>query len=177
MITHTQVMKPAASGQDAEWDSLYAEQLPRVYNFFHYWVGDRSLAEDLTSTTFEKAWRSRDRYRPRLGAFSTWLFAIARNVGLDYFRQAHAAISLDTIREYADSETLDATVQRHNDFARLSTLLAQLQPRERQLVALKYGAELTNREIAKLTRLSESNVGTLLHRVVQQLRIAWDEKQ
>ena len=56
------------------------------------------------------------------------------------------------------------------DFARLSALLTHLEARERELVALKYGAGLTNRAIAELTGLSESNVGTILHRVVTRLR-------
>ncbi|MBK8027516.1 MAG: sigma-70 family RNA polymerase sigma factor [Chloroflexi bacterium] len=47
--------------------------------------------------------------------------------------------------------------------------------RERELIALKYGAELTNRAIAEVTGLSESNVGTTLHRIIQKLRQQWDE--
>src|SRR5258708_37311973 len=48
---------------EADWDALYANQLPRVYNFFRYRVGDGPVAEDLTSATFEKAWTTRHRYR------------------------------------------------------------------------------------------------------------------
>ena len=49
---------------DADWDALFTEQLPRVYNFFRYRVGIRAEAEDLASITFERAWRARHRYRP-----------------------------------------------------------------------------------------------------------------
>ena len=73
-------------------------------------------------------------------------------------------------------ELVDATVERHTDFARLSALFARLTDREREIVALKYGATLTNREIAALIGLSESNVGTILSRVTQRLRLAWENE-
>jgi len=67
-------------------------------------------------------------------------------------------------------------VQRQADLARLGVLLAQLPPRERELIALKYGGAMTNRAIAAVTGLSESNVGTILHRTIGKLRAAWEEQ-
>lgn len=157
--------------EEIDWGAAYKEYLPRVYNFFRYRVGDRTLAEDLTATTFEKAWRGRSRFRRDLSAFSTWLFTIARNVAIDHYRRRKQSISLDQVGERADPVSLEETVQRKQDFARLSVLLSQLTARERELVAFKYGAGLNNREIACLTRLSESNVGVILFRVVEKLRM------
>lgn len=159
---------------EVDWDAIYAEQLPRVYNFFRYRVGDGPLAEDLTATTFEKAWRERVRYRHNLGAFSTWLFTIARNVATDHFRKNHNELSLDDARDQPALASLEETVQRRHDFTHLLTLLSQLSQRERELIAYKFGAGLDNRTIARLTRLSESNVGTILNRSVNKLRAAWE---
>ncbi len=164
----------------ADWEALYATEMPRVYNFFRYRVGDEQLAEDLTSATFEKAWRGRARYRRDLAAFSTWLFSIARNVAIDYYRKRRVElpledVRLDDARRQPDEHTPEAAVERKDRFAQLSALLARLPPRERELLAMKYGAELTNREIAGVTGLSESNVGTILHRTVQGLRAEWQE--
>ncbi|MCL5994992.1 MAG: sigma-70 family RNA polymerase sigma factor [Chloroflexi bacterium] len=166
-----------SSASEADWETLYATELPRVYNFFRYRVGDDALAEDLTSTTFEKAWRSRQRYRRDLAAFSTWLFTIARNVAIDYYRQRRVELSLDDLLYHTDETDNNAPEQmaeRQDEFARLSILLARLPGRERELLAMKYGAELTNRDIARITGLSESNVGTILHRTVHNLRAEWD---
>jgi RNA polymerase sigma-70 factor (ECF subfamily) len=171
MSTQTEALKGACPlAEEIDWEATYKEYLPRVYNFFRYRLGDRTLAEDLTSLTFEKAWRERGRFRRDLSAFSTWLFTIARNVATDHFRRKGRNISLEAIRERADPISLEETVQRNHDFARLNALLSQFTVRERELVALKYGAGLNNREIARLTRLSESNVGVILHRVVERLR-------
>jgi RNA polymerase sigma-70 factor (ECF subfamily) len=163
--------------KEMDWEALYREQLPKVYNFFCYRVGDGPVAEDLTATTFEKAWRGRERYRDDLGAFSTWLFTIARNVATDYFRQHRQELVLEDVPNLADPASLEETVQRQDDLTRLSNLLAGLPARERELVALKYGAGLTNRAIAQQTGLSESNVGTILYRVVRRLRTEWEKER
>jgi RNA polymerase sigma-70 factor (ECF subfamily) len=72
----------------------------------------------------------------------------------------------------ADS-TPEEDAMRDSDLRRLSVLAMGLSERQQELIALKYGAALDNRRISKLTRLSESNVGTLLHRAVQALREQW----
>jgi RNA polymerase sigma-70 factor (ECF subfamily) len=149
--------------------------MPRVYNFFRYRVWDDALAEDLTSTTFEKAWRGRARYRRDLAAFSTWLFTIARNVAIDYYRQRKVELSLEDIHQKADERTPETAAEKRADFAQLSALLARLPGRERELLAMKYGAGLSNREIARVTGLSETNVGTILSRTVHGLRAEWQE--
>ena len=168
-------MRSKTESQTVDWDVVYTEQLPRVYNYFRYRVGDGPLAEDLTATTFEKAWRGRARYRRDLGAFTTWLFTIAHNVAVDYFRRQETSISLTEGAPLAETApSVEEIAQRRADFARLSALLAQLPDRERELIALRYGAELSNRRIAELTSLSESNVGVMLHRIIKHLRAQWE---
>jgi RNA polymerase sigma-70 factor (ECF subfamily) len=85
----------ARQARATDWDARFAEALPRVYNFFRYRVGDGPLAEDLTSITFEKAWRARERYREDRAAFGTWLFTVARNVAVDHFRSDRPTAPLE----------------------------------------------------------------------------------
>ncbi|MFH2038232.1 MAG: sigma-70 family RNA polymerase sigma factor [Chloroflexota bacterium] len=157
-----------------DWEAVYHQELPRIYNFFRYRVGDGHQAEDLTATTFEKAWRSRWRYKKNLAAFSTWLFTIARNVATDHFRHVHQEYSIEDIHRQADLVLVEETIQRKQEFMRLLKLLVKLPGREQELIALKFGAELNNREIALQTHLSESNVGTLLNRIIKKLRSEWE---
>lgn len=161
--------------REEDWDALYAEQLPRVLNFFRYRVGEPALAEDLTSRTFEKAWVARHRYRRDLAGFGTWLIVIARNVAIDHFRRQRDHAPLEAAEHVAAGETPEQHAERRADAERLSALLATLPERERELIALKYGSELDNRKIARITGLSESNVGTLLHRTIQKLRAEWQD--
>ena len=165
------------AAQFIDWDALYADTMPRVYNFFRYRVGDGPVAEDLTATTFERAWRARTRYRREKAAFSTWLFTIARNIAADHFRRQRPTVPLDAISVQTDGPSVEEKVQHWDELERLGALLARLPARERELVSLKYGAGLTNRSVARLTGLSESNVGTILHRVVRRLRARWEKEQ
>ena len=162
--------------READWDALYADQLPRVYNFFRYRVGDGAVAEDLTSLTFEKAWVARNRYRRDLAAFSTWLMAIARNVAIDHHRRRRDHAPLDEAVHVASQDDPQQAVERHEAFRKLEGLLNALPERDRDLVSLKYGAGLTNRVIARHMKLTETNVGTLLHRAVQKLRAGWQQE-
>ena len=162
--------------READWDALYADQLPRVYNYFRYRVGHGAVAEDLTSLTFEKAWVARNRYRRDLAAFSTWLMSIARNVAIDHYRRRRDHAPLEAAALVAGGDDPQRAVERREELERLGKLLGQLPDRDRELVSLKYGAELTNRAIAKQMKLTETNVGTLLHRAVQRLRAEWDRE-
>jgi len=158
---------------EPDWDAVYAEALPRVYNFFRYRFGASVDAEDLTARTFEKAWSQRHRYRRDVAAFSTWLFTIARNVGADHYRRSQRLAPLSAASEIASGESPEAEALQRSDAARLARLLTTLPDRDRELLALKYGAGMNNRAIARATGLSESNVGTILHRAVQSLRGQW----
>ncbi|HEX5505737.1 MAG TPA: sigma-70 family RNA polymerase sigma factor [Thermomicrobiales bacterium] len=164
---------------ETDWAAVYAEYLPRVYNYFRFRTGDNLLAEDLTAQTFEQAWRGRARYRHDLGAFSTWLFTIARRVAAGRFRRQPAMLTvpLESVAAQPAHSDVEEIVERRSELARLQRLLADLPVREREVIELKYGALLTNRAIARVTGLSESNVGTLLHRTVQRLRTSWEEEE
>ena len=163
---------------DVDWHAVYEEQLPRVYNFFRYRLGveDDAAAQDLTASTFEKAWRARKQYQRNLAAFSTWLFTIARNTAADYFRQHQSQMASQVPLEDAQAqrlvaeESVEDIVQRQLEMSELNRLLRGLADRERELIALRYGAGLTNRAIAGLLKLSEGNVAQILHRVLDKLR-------
>jgi RNA polymerase sigma-70 factor (ECF subfamily) len=163
-----------AAAAEPDWGAVYAQQLPRVYNFFVYHVRDVASAEDLTSQTFEKAWRARQRYRKDLAGFATWLLAIARNVAADHWRARREHAPLEDAADIAAPGTPEDHNSVESDRRRLAALVARLPERERELLALKYGAGATNRDIAELTGLSESNVGTIIHRAVQTLRRDWE---
>ena len=108
------------------------------------------------------------------GAFSTWLFTIARNAAVDHYRARTPVVPLDEAATVpAAAATPEDETALRSDAARLAALLPTLSDRDRDLIALKYGAEMSNRDIARATGLSESNVGTILYRAVQALRERW----
>ncbi|MEQ8674698.1 MAG: sigma-70 family RNA polymerase sigma factor [Aggregatilineales bacterium] len=159
---------------EIDWEAVYWELLPRLFNFFRYRTGDDQTAQDLTSTTMMRAWRSRERYNSEIGKFQAWVFSIARHVAVDHFRKSRPTVPLDAVYDLASDFSVEQEVQKQRDFARLYAKLTQLPEREQELIALKYGAGMTNREVAATTGLTESNVGTLLHRTIKKLRAEWE---
>ena len=121
----------------------------------------------------EKAWLKRHRYRRDRAAFSAWLFAIAKNEVVAYLRKRRKSIPL-SMAEKAPGETAEQILEHSQDLQTLSYLLADLSERERELISLKFGADLNNRQISAIMGLSESNVGTILNRVLQRLREQWE---
>jgi RNA polymerase sigma-70 factor (ECF subfamily) len=162
-----------AIGQD-EWERRFRELLPKVFNYFRYRLDDDHMAEELTSATFEKAWKSRRRYRREKGAFTTWIFSIARNTATDYFRRGNSRAGAAREDHGPITPSTEEVYARQEEAVRLRELLSRLGHRDRELIGLKYGAELTNRKIAELTGLTETNVGTILHRLVCRLREEWE---
>lgn len=161
-----------AVASEVDWEAQYAEQLPRIYNFLRYRVGPDE-AEDLASRVFEKAWVHRHRYRRDRAAFGTWLIVIARNESIDHLRARRRHEPLEAAEHVASGGTPEDHAEHRSNVTRLGRLLEGLADRERELVALKYGAGLTNREIARTVKLGESNVGTILHRTIESLRQEW----
>jgi len=162
------------ASESINWKDVYDQLLPRVFHFFFYKVGDKLTAEELTSITFEKVWVSRENYRKDLGAFRFWVFGVAQKVAVDHFRRRRHEVPLEAV-DVPSGQNVERDVETLADHERLASILHVLPERERMLVSLKYGAELTNREIARQTGLSESNVGTILYRAVAKLREEWEQ--
>ena len=160
---------------DIDWEEVYDAFIPRIFHFFCYKVGDPLTAEELTSATFEKAWASRRNFRKDRGQIQGWLLGIARHVAGDHFRKPSREVALGEGFDIPADYSVDEDLQRRLDYQKVTKILSTFPERQRELVALKYGAELTNREIASITRLSESNVGTILHRVLGRIRNEWEQ--
>lgn len=155
---------------DLAFEALYRSSRDDVYAYVAGLLRDRGAAEEVTAVAFERAYRKRSRFDPARGTGRAWLFGIARNAALDELRRRKRHARL------ADPIDLDAhdDAERHEARLLLVTALAKLSPRERELVALKFFAGLSNTEIGAVIGISESNTGTRLHRVVEKLREACD---
>ncbi len=157
-----------------DFEQAYDEHLARVYGFFAYRVSSRADAEDLTQQTFERALRAWDRFDPGRASVATWLVAIARNLLIDHYR-AHAAraatVALDDVDPQALPSAEEVTAGLGLDAA-LDRALSELADREREILALRFGADLTGPEIADVTGLTLANVQQIISRSLRRLRTA-----
>jgi RNA polymerase sigma-70 factor (ECF subfamily) len=166
---------PSKPAQEAfstiEFKNLYEEHLTAVFNFCLYRVGDYALAEDMTADTFERAWRNRQQFDSGKATFNTWLFAIARNRVADKQRWQgrHTFVELNG-RQADDRPLPEEMAVRSEKIRRLNQLIRALSVDQQELIALKFGAGLTNRAIADLLDKSETAVGSALHRALKKIR-------
>ena len=166
--------------EPAAFTAIYDHYFPRVYNYVRFRVGDAATADDLTALVFERLLIHLGRYRPERSPFAGWLFAIARNAINDHLRAQRRRrwLSLEALRGRADPQPpVEATIIDGEIRTELLAAVALLGDRERDLIALKFAAGLTNRRIAQLTGLSESNVGVILYRTVRRLRVMMNTQE
>ena len=135
---------------------------------------DQAHAEDLAQETFIRAWQNLGRYRQELGAFSTWLFTIARNLALNELARAAHARELppneDTPEPACEEPGPEAALAAKQLRRRLQRVLRQMPLGDRSVLALAYTHELELSAIAQIEGCSTGAVKTRLHRARQKLR-------
>src|SRR5215207_3075636 len=152
---------------------VYDEHVWDVYGFFGYRLRSGEQAEDLTQATFERALRAWDRFDPNRASARTWLLAIARNLLVDHLR-SRASGQHEPIPDGKAGEALlghsEPIEQGLGVAPELEAALETLSERERELIALRFGGDLSGPEIAELTGLTLANVQQILSRALRRLR-------
>jgi RNA polymerase sigma-70 factor (ECF subfamily) len=144
--------------------------IKRVYAYAAYRVGDGPDAEEITSETFLRALRYRHTYRANRGKPITWLLAIARGLCNEHARSTWPEPTApETLAEVSGAahDDLEASTIRHLN---LAAALGRLEPRDRELIALRYGADLRTAQIAALLEMRTNAVDVALHRALERLR-------
>jgi RNA polymerase sigma-70 factor (ECF subfamily) len=148
----------------------HPERLIRsVYAYVAYRIGPGPDAEDITSEVFERALRYRDSYEPKRGEPIAWLIGIARRCVNGAVADPNRA--LDSVADRAAPGDLAEDAIRRLS---LADAVSQLSERERELIALRYGADLTGRQIGEILDMSANAVDVAVHRAVERLRQALD---
>ena len=157
--------------RSGDFAAVYDECVFQVYGFLAYRLSSREQAEDLCQLTFERALRAWPRYDRARSAPLTWLLAIARNLLIDHYRRQPAVKEWPI--EAVDEARLPSSTLPGPDLgldAGLERALGSLTPRSREVIALRYGADLSGPEIAALSGLTLDNVQQILSRALRQMR-------
>lgn len=155
----------------------YEAYLPRVLNYVRLRVGDEALAQDLAARTFERALTHIDSLRD-LEAFGGWLFRIARNVIGGYYRRQRPEIPLEWVTDHTAPDPSPENDAEHSEqLETLRRVLAGLSEREREIIRLRFVAELPHREIGKAMGLRAGNVAVILYRALGKLREQFEQEE
>ena len=145
--------------------------IPLVYAYAAYRLGDGPDADDVTGDTIERAVRYRKRYDPSKGEPLAWLIGIARNCIADL-----VAAREDVVDEPPPEEATDDLEEGTMRRLTLRLAVARLDERERELIALRYGADLTARQIGAVLGMRKNAVEVALHRALARLRAELDRE-
>jgi RNA polymerase sigma-70 factor (ECF subfamily) len=179
--TDSELMSRLASGDDLALNALMSRWSDRLAAFLYRMTGQREAAIDLTQETFVKVYQARDRYRPRGGAFSTWLFAIASNLAKNHarWRSRHPEVSLDApaddgsnaLPEPRSDEACpdQAAVSRETE-EQVHAAIVALPSELREALLLFTHEQLGYAEISVITGCSAKAVETRIYRARQILK-------
>jgi RNA polymerase sigma-70 factor (ECF subfamily) len=168
--------KDGAALDRLDVEALFREFHPRIYAYVRYRINSVAEAEDLTSDILERALSRLEMYDPRKGAFSTWLFRIAHNTCVNYYKQQQRRNPhhVDLGERFDDLATADLSpeqaVERSEEIARLLECVAKLSPRQQEILSLRFAGKLTNRAIAKVLMMNERTVSVVILRALRNLR-------
>ena len=149
----------------AAFGELYDFYLPRIYGFVYRRVQERSVAEDLTAATFQRALEAvRDR-RFRNDAFGGWLYRVAANGVIDHVRRSRRVVSLDGT-DGVDGDAFAAALDRDE----LRSALSRLSGAHQRILALRFYDDLDVDEASAVLGCSRATFAVRLHRAINALR-------
>jgi len=171
-------VQSAKSGDSEAFAQLYDAYLERVYRYVYFHVSDDQTAEDITSQVFLKAWEHLNQYQPDHSPFMAWLYTIARNQVIDYYRTRRPSVALDEIVTLpAKEETVDEQVQSRFDLQAMRDALQFLTEEQQQVLILRFVAGLETHEIAREMDKAEGAIRALQMQALQTLSKYLTEKE
>ena len=169
------LIESAKKGDKEAFGGLYEMHLKRIYRFLFFQLKDEQTAEDLTEQTFIKAWDKIYRFRIKKGgSFRAWLFKIARNLALDYFRKK-PTISLSEIPEPKSFDNTEEKIYLDEKSKELRQAIDKLPSVLRQAVILRYLEELPYEQVAQALGKRKGTVRVMVFRALKILRKELEE--
>jgi RNA polymerase sigma-70 factor (ECF subfamily) len=167
----------AAAKRDAHaFGVLYERYYGRVYRYVYHRVDGVADAEDITALVFMKALEALPSYQPGPNGFAPWLFRITRNAVVDHYRRRKRHDGIDAIEhETGDDPVVDVLHQERRD--ELHRLIQHLSDEQRDVILLRYSADLTFGEIAATMKKKEPAIRMLLHRGLRKLKTVMDDER
>jgi len=151
------------------FEAAYKTHAQSIYKFLFWRTKDIQLSKDLTSTVFEKAWRSRSSFHG--GSVQAWLYRIARNVLIDHWRK-NKELVIDDVESLQEDvrpttgELLDKKLRVQD----LQKALDELPDDMHAVVTMRFMSGLSCRQVAQYLGLSESNVRVIQYRALKKLK-------
>lgn len=170
------LVERAINGEVAAFTDLYDCYHDRIYRHVYYRVARSEDAEDLTQQVFLRAWRAIGRYRQTGSPFVAWLFTIAHNEIVSFYRRQKPTSSLDDeVGDWPSDERLEGIAEVRLEHERVRRAMMRLKPEQQQVLAMRFLESLEYRDIAAALGKSEGNIRVIQHRAIERLRQVLEE--
>ncbi len=175
MENEADILKRAQAGDSEAFGLLYDYYLDAIYRFIYYKVFSREVAEDLVSDTFFKALKQLQSYNSSRGRFNSWLYQIARNTVIDYYRTKKENVPIDDLFDLGHDERTPDQLDALASLAKIEEYLKELPARQREIITLRIWEGKSFDEIATILGGTEASVKMAFSRSIRQLRAVCGE--
>jgi len=167
-----EIVKAAKQGDERAFSRLYEYYISPIFRFIYFRVKDYTEAEDLTQIVFLRAWDALPNYLQKKTPFSSWLYTIAKNAIIDYWRKKKdwqiSDLTQETIKD--DKRPVDDLIEEEEDFRTLRDAIGLLTEDQQEVIILKFIEGLSNKEIAKIIGKKEEAIRQLQSRAIKALK-------
>jgi RNA polymerase sigma-70 factor (ECF subfamily) len=176
-LSERELIEYAQTGDTAAFGNLYEQHLDAIYRYVFYRVGNQQEAEDLTETTFIKAWEAIEKYTIGELPFVAWLYRIARNTIIDSTRKRRIeTVDIDEQRQLSSpGSTIEEEIALGSHIGQVMEALAHLPEDQQEVIRLRFLSGMSHNEAAKIMGKSLANVRVLQYRALKALRLRLQE--
>ncbi|MFZ5559894.1 MAG: RNA polymerase sigma factor [Patescibacteria group bacterium] len=166
------IVKKAKRGDEKAFSYLYEYYISPIFRFIYFRIKSYEEAEDLTQAVFLKAWNALPNYQQKKNPFSSWLYTIARNTIIDYWKKRKewkiSDLARDTIKD--SRRPIYDLIEEEEDFRVVKEAISLLSEDQQEVIILKFIEELSNKEIAKIMNKKEDAIRQLQSRAIKSLK-------
>ncbi len=172
MQNEESLVRRARQRDESAFSELYEAYFDKIYRYITFKIGDKMEAEDMTQQVFLNALKSISSFELRGAPFSAWLYRIAHNQVVDYFRKKTKRINvpLEEAANVASHDDPQETTEQNFDIEQLLLATKKLTALQGEVISLRFAGELSTREVARIMGKSENAVKALQHSAIAALR-------
>ena len=170
MVDDIDLIKKYQAGDAAVFSRLYDKYIKKIYDFIYYKTHHKQTAEDLTSTTFLKAYKAINNFKTDTGTFQAWLYQIARNTVIDYYRSNKDTSNIDDAWDIGETKEYDRDVDNKMLLEEVQKYLSQLSSDQRDIIVMRLWQQMSYQEIAAALGKTEESCRMMFSRTITKLR-------
>lgn len=158
------------SGNSEAFGILYDRYLDKIYRFVYYKTFSKEVAEDITAEVFHKALAKLGSFESSKGNFSAWLYRIARNAVIDYYRTKKTVVPMEDVFDVGVEDRTPEAIDAVAALKQVTDYLQTINAKQREIITLRIWEEKSYKEIAEIVGGSEDSVKMAFSRGIRELR-------